>query len=85
MFYDNLSGWLERKATRNYLIHQQYYIKMRPEARGVWAKDLIPNFSIIGNCRLGNGQGHHSLEGPGDCWLYGDPSQSATVLFEEHL
>ena len=33
-----------------------------PRAR---AKDLIPNFAIIGNCRLGNGQGRHSLEGPG--------------------
>ena len=30
---------------------------MRPEAPGVWAKDSIPNFAIIGNCRLGNGQG----------------------------
>ena len=29
---------------------------MRPEAPEVWAKDLILNFAIIGNCRLGNGQ-----------------------------
>ena len=28
----------------------------------VWAKDLIPN---IGNCRLRNEQGRHSLKGPG--------------------
>ena len=32
------------------------YIKIRREAPGVWAKDLIPNFAIIGNCRLRNGQ-----------------------------
>ena len=31
---------------------------------GVQENDMIPNFAIIGNCRLGNGQGHHSLEGP---------------------
>ena len=38
---------------------------MRPEAPGVWAKDFIPNFSIIGNCKLGNGQGRHPLgQGP---------------------
>ena len=36
------------------------YIEMRPEAPGLWAKDLIPNFAIIVNCRLGNGQGYHS-------------------------
>ena len=41
------------------------YIKIRPEAPGVQAKDLISNFAIIGNCRFGNGQGRHSLEGPG--------------------
>ena len=28
------------------------------------AEDLIPNFAIIGNCRLGNEQGRHSLERP---------------------
>ena len=26
-------------------------------------KDLIPNFAMIGNCRFGNGQGHHFLNG----------------------
>ena len=26
---------------------------------------MIPNFAIIGNCRLGNGQSRHSLEDPG--------------------
>ena len=41
------------------------HIKMRPEAPGVWAKEWIP---IIGNCRLGNGQGCHSMEGPGRGW-----------------
>ena len=35
---------------------------MRPEALGMWVKDLIPNFAIIGNCRLVK---YHSLEGPG--------------------
>ena len=38
---------------------------MRPEYPGVWAKDLIPNFAIIGNSRLGKGQGRNSLEGSG--------------------
>ena len=32
-------------------------------APGVRAKNLIPNIAIIGNCRLGNRQGRHSLEG----------------------
>ena len=27
-------------------------------------RDLIPNFNIIENCRLGNWQGRHSMEGP---------------------
>ena len=49
-------------------MHQNDYIKIWLEAPGVWAKDLIPNFAIIGNCRLGNGQGCHSLEGPGRGW-----------------
>ena len=26
------------------------YIKIRPEAPEVWAKDWIPNFAIIWNC-----------------------------------
>ena len=34
-------GWLERKARRD-KIHQKDYIKIRPEAPGVWAKNLIP-------------------------------------------
>ena len=29
------------------------------------ANDWIPNWTIMGNCRLENGQGHHSLKGPG--------------------
>ena len=28
-------------------------------------KYTIPNFAIIGNCRLESGQGHHSLKAPG--------------------
>ena len=39
---------------------------MRPDAPGVWANDLIPNFAIIGNCRLGNSR--YSLEGPERRW-----------------
>ena len=35
-----------------------------PQSTGSVGKGLlIPNFAIIGNCRLGNGQGRHSLEG----------------------
>ena len=64
-------GWLMRmklawkisKKTLPVYIHQKDYIKIRLETPGVRAKFLIPNFAIIGNCRLGNGQGHHSLEG----------------------
>ena len=50
------------------------YIKIRPDTPGVWAKDWIPNFAIscIGNCRLRNGQDHHSLEGPGRGWRGSD-------------
>ena len=29
---------------------------------GVRTNDMIPNFAIIGNCRLGNWQGHHNME-----------------------
>ena len=36
--------------------------KLKPGTSGVRAKDLIPNFTIIGNSKLGNGQGRHSLE-----------------------
>ena len=32
------------------------YIEIRPEATGVWAKDSIPNFAIIGNDGLGKVQ-----------------------------
>ena len=38
---------------------------MRPEAPGVWAMDSMPNFAIIGNCRLGNGQGNGRNPYPG--------------------
>ena len=34
---------------------------MRPEAPGVRAKHLLPNFAIIGNCRLGDGHGDEVL------------------------
>ena len=54
-------GWFERKA-RRHQIHQKDNIKMRSEAPGVWV-DFIPNVVIFRNCRLGNVQGHHSVEG----------------------
>ena len=38
-------------------MHQKDYINIRLEAPGVRAKDSIPNFALIRNCRLGNGQG----------------------------
>ena len=40
-------------------------MEIRLESPEVRTKDLIPNFAIIGNYRLGNGQGRHSLKGPG--------------------
>ena len=60
-------GWLERKARRHF-VHQKDCMEIRFELRWVRAKDLMPNFAIIGNYRLGNRQGHHSLEGPGRGW-----------------
>ena len=72
MFYDHFSarsllaklgrwgwwwgwGWLERKA-RRHQIHQKDYIEIRPEAPGVWTKDLInfiPIYCHHWDCRLG--------------------------------
>ena len=40
-------------------------MKTRPKPLRVRVKDWIPNFAIIGNSRIRNGQGRHSLEGPG--------------------
>ena len=54
--------WRKPEDTR---YDQIYYIEIRPDAPGVWAKDLIPNFAIIENRKLGNGQCRHSLECPG--------------------
>ena len=72
-------------------MHQKDDIKMRTEAPGLWAKDLVPNFAIIVNCRLGNGQGYHSLrvlgggeihtevhQLPQDCWLSNPQSNDST-------
>ena len=41
-------------------MHKKEYIEIR-RVLG----DLISNFAIVGNCRLRNGQGRQSLEGPG--------------------
>ena len=83
-------GWLERKARR-----QKDYIKIRPEAPGVGAKDWIPNFAIIGNCRFRNRQCCHTpwrvLGGceihseahylPQDCWCQGDQSKDSRFVW----
>ena len=63
MIDENEVGLKEKPEETRYT--KKDYIKIRPEVPGVRAKDLIPNLAIIGNSRLGNGQGRHSLEGPG--------------------
>ena len=40
------------------------YIRLRLEAPGVRAKDMIPNFAIIGNCGLGESAGASRLKAP---------------------
>ena len=77
-------------------IHQKDYNKIRPEAVWMRAQDLIPNFTIIGNCRCGNRQGRHSHEGPGRGWnrypgapsttrlLYEDPVQGLGSFITDH-
>ena len=37
-----------KEKTRRHQIHQKDYIEIRPEAPEVRAKDLIPNFAVIG-------------------------------------
>ena len=37
-------------------MHQKDYIEIRPEAPGVWAKELDPNFAIIGTVDSGKVQ-----------------------------
>ena len=49
-------------------INQKDFIEVRIKAPGVRAMNLIPNSAVIGNCRLRNRQGHHSMEGPGRGW-----------------
>ena len=44
-------------------MHQKDYIQIRPEAPGVRAKDMIPNFVIIGHCGLRKVQVHHAYQG----------------------
>ena len=39
------SSW--KKSQKTLDTYTKYYIEMRPEAPGVWAKGLIPNFAII--------------------------------------
>ena len=40
------------KKSQSSLDTSKYYIEIRPEAPGVRAMDLIPNYVIIGNCGL---------------------------------
>ena len=49
---DEVHGLKEKPEDPRFI--KKDYIKIRP---GVRAKDSIPNFAIIGNCRFGNGQG----------------------------
>ena len=58
----------EDNLSSQQLDQKDYILEIRPEAQEVRAKDWIPNFAIIRNCSLGNGQGRHSLEGPGMGW-----------------
>ena len=44
---------LKEKPEDRYMYIKKDYIKMRPEAPGVRAKDLIPNFAIIGTADSG--------------------------------
>ena len=48
----------------NWVDENEVGLKTRPKSLEVWAKCWIHNFTIIWNCRLGNGQVRHSLEGP---------------------
>ena len=81
MIDENEVGLKEKPEDTRY-IYQKDYIKIRTEAPGVRANDMIPNFAITGNYRLetdqvvtrwrvlGGGeiktQVHHL---PRDCWL----------------
>ena len=67
---DDWGGWgkMAWKRIQKTLDTSNEYIEIRPEAPGVWAKDLIPNFAIIGKCRLGNGAGSSLPGGSGRGW-----------------
>ena len=65
MLAEDEVGLKEKPEDSRYMYIKIITSEMRPESPGVWAKDLISNFAIIGNCRLGNGQRRHSLEGSG--------------------
>ena len=87
-------GWLEIKARRHSTcIYIKRLHRHKTRSNGSVSKGI--NSAIMGNCRLGNGQGRHSLEGPGRGWnpypgaqtttgllVAGDPSSRTPVLFE---
>ena len=43
----------------------RYIKRLHRNEKCVYTKDLITNFAIIGNDRLGNGQGRHYPKDPG--------------------
>ena len=53
---------VDLKKARRHQIH--HYIKLRPKAPGVRAKNLIPNVAIIWNCGLGESAGASRLNAP---------------------
>ena len=57
-------GLKEKPEYIRYIKKITPYIKIWPEAPGVQAKDSIPNFAIIGNCRLGESAGVSHLKAP---------------------
>ena len=78
-------GWLMRmrlawKKSQNTLDTSKRLHWNETEAPRVWAKDLNTNFVTIRNCRIGNRQGRHSLEGPGRGWNPYPGAQPTTRL-----
>ena len=68
---DYLNGWVRRSWTfiaglrttfmhthsrLNWVDEEEIGLKEKPEAPGVWAKDLIPNVNIIGTADSGKGR-----------------------------
>ena len=64
MIDENKVGLKEKTEDTRYIKKIHKNKTQSTGSAGVRAKDMIPNFAIIGNCRLGNWQGRHSLEGP---------------------